>query len=183
MINFKNKEERSHYDKSRYESRKEIKSKQSKEWREKNPDRYKLLNEKNRERLKKEKIEDRKKQLNYDSFEWFLIPLSKRPYYINKEGVIIDQHYKKMTVHEDKYGYQFVSLYNKKILYHRAIASVFVPNPENKPEVNHKNGIKSDNQIENLEWVTRSENIKHSFEVLNKKSNLVGWKEKKKKNL
>ncbi len=56
---------------------------------------------------------------------------------------------------------------------HRAVALAFIPNPDQKPQVNHKNGVTTDNRLNNLEWSTRAENISHSFRELGRESNLV----------
>jgi hypothetical protein len=65
-------------------------------------------------------------------------------------------------------GYFGVNIRRTRITHkkvHRLIAETFLPAQEGKPDVNHKNGIKTDNRVDNLEWVTRSENIQHSINV------------------
>lgn len=76
----------------------------------------------------------------------------------------------------DSLGYLNFTFNQKRFLAHRVIAKVFIPNPDNLPCVNHKNGIKTDNHIDNLEWCTWSQNHQHAYDVLKR---VPYWKGKR----
>lgn len=78
----------------------------------------------------------------------------------------------KLTI--SRYGYHFVGIIinkkQKKYIVHRLVAKAFIPNPLTKAQVNHINGIKTDNRVENLEWVTPQENVQKAWDTgLNEK--------------
>ncbi|CNL29804.1 NUMOD4 motif [Yersinia enterocolitica] len=67
------------------------------------------------------------------------------------------------------HGYPHVSLYRNGIeskkTVHRLVAEAFIPKMDGKPDINHINGIKTDSRVENLEWVTRAENMQHAYDT------------------
>jgi len=88
-------------------------------------------------------------------------------YIITKEGSIISLYTgTQLYVHTNKKGYQFVRLCangkSKTYLVHRLVAECWLPNPDELPQVNHKDGNKANNCVWNLEWCTCQENVTHS---------------------
>ena len=112
-------------------------------------------------------------------------------YGVNKNGDVCSFDYnhtgktKEIRQNTDKDGYKYVRLtvdgkkYKKFV--HRLVLSAFIPNPLNKPQVNHKNGIRNDNRLENLEWVTAQENCLHAYRCNGRKtsSNMVEFCKKR----
>lgn len=75
-------------------------------------------------------------------------------------------------------GYMYATLckggVRKHYGVHRLLAKMFIPNPDNKQEVNHINGVRHDNRLCNLEWVSHTENIQHAYSVLKTKPSMLG---------
>jgi len=67
-----------------------------------------------------------------------------------------------LSIQFDRYGYNYVSFGSKKYKVHQLVAKTFIPNPENKPTVNHKDEVKTNNKVNNLEWFTVEEQNKYS---------------------
>lgn len=92
-------------------------------------------------------------------------------YFISNFGRIKGRTGKIINLQINKNGYCNFSIYpngrygkSKNLKIHRLVAEAFIPNPNNYPIINHINGIKTDNRVENLEWCTYSYNATHAFE-------------------
>ncbi len=95
--------------------------------------------------------------------DWVEVP-GFAGYYVNPRGQVKGRFGRPLHPgHIGQTGYLKVNLgVGNSISVHRVVALAFIPNPENKPQVNHRNGDKGDNRVENLEWVTGKENTHHA---------------------
>lgn len=95
-------------------------------------------------------------------------------YAVSSNGVVTDSAGKVLKQYKENNGYLRVYIKQdgkrKKVSVHRLVAETYLANPENKPCVNHKDGNKENNCVENLEWCTHSENELHSHRKLGKQT-------------
>lgn len=106
---------------------------------------------------------------DYVSFDDFIPIRGYEEYIINKEGKVYSSKTEKFLSIRDRGGYLAftVCVKNKRkdIAIHRALAVTFIPNPENLPFINHKDGNKHNNSLNNLEWCTCSQNVQHAYDT------------------
>lgn len=87
-------------------------------------------------------------------------------YSVSSQGEVRNDISGKFLAQSIQQGYQFVTIQigkPKRCRVHRLVAEAFIPNPDNKQYVNHKDGVRNHNHVENLEWVTPSENTSHAW--------------------
>ena len=82
-------------------------------------------------------------------------------YQVTEDGKVISPSGKELKPRPTKTGYKRIQINYKDYYIHRLVAEKFVPNPDNKPQVDHINGDKGDNRAENLRWCTQTENMRN----------------------
>ena len=96
---------------------------------------------------------------------------SKERIGVRKDGVEYKVQQRLLSEKTTNTGYKAVSFWidgrSKTFLSHRLVAMAFIPRVEGKDFINHKNGNKTDNRVENLEWCSKSENALHAYRVIN----------------
>lgn len=99
----------------------------------------------------------------------FIFEGQETDYSVSTEGEVRKDTIDYILSQSSQQDYRHVTLLidgkQKRMRVHRMVALTFIPNPDNKPYVNHKNGNRSDNRVDNLEWVTPSENIQHAVKT------------------
>ena len=112
------------------------------------------------------------KKMNTQTEQWEPIADSKGIYYISNQGnaksyKFCNERFLKPSLATTGYFVIGICTNGKKKNFpiHRLVAQTFIPNPQNKPQVNHRDGNKLNNNIDNLEWVTAKENSKHALDM------------------
>ena len=113
-----------------------------------------------------------------------IVDVEKKGYYISNFGRIKSPNNKIKDTFGITGGYYEMKFDKKHYKIHRLVATYFIDNPENKPFVNHKNGDKFNNKVNNLEWCTNQENIQHAYNMgLNSRVSCIIQYDKEGKNI